>query len=192
MLLTACVFFIFGWLSRGNSKSNDVIRNSVKNYYTKDSVRYVPEKESEIRTNWLTEVAYIDTNTLDQRFVDSVLKAVNGKQLAYVADDYFKKRYYSDTLGDSTYRLVLMDSVWKNEIFWKSHNISVKHTNTTYIKPPRPYISFGVFGGYSKDYQSLGGLLSFTTKNKFSVGYGYSPFGGYHTIYLSKGLSIKK
>ena len=191
--LTALIFLIAGWLLR---KPNIDTGKGDTTYVTYDTTivnnTYLPQPENIERTNWLKTIKYIDTSYIDEAFFDSIMKYASKKELVAVADNFFKRKYYSDTIKDSLYSVTIEDSVYMNSLVWRNLNVQLINKNTVITKRNRGFVGAGAFVGYSKDFYALGGVVNYTTKNNLSFGYGYSPLNSYHFISVSSKISLRK
>jgi hypothetical protein len=171
-LLVLSIIFFVGRCSNGanSSKENRKVYVETAHY---DTI-FVPAEISKTRTKWLENKIYEKIHTqinLTEQQIDSILKAVSPTRLISIAEDYYSKRFYSDTLKDSTYMALIEDSVYQNKLQHRNIKITTHQKTIIETKPQKGFMYVnGLVGGNLNSFD-LGLGVGFVTKNGVVIGY---------------------
>ena len=112
-----------------------------------------------------------------------------------ILQDYFSRYYYVDTIGDSTFTAVIMDTVTQNRIssrrfIYKNLSPSTIVTNTTTLKPKRKLFVGGMVGGNATQLSAGGGLM-YQTRKDHAYSYMYDAVNNQHHVILYWKIRVK-
>lgn len=138
------------------------------------------EYRFQIDTVVLKETSYVpkysvvrDTVIIENRQIDTV----------EVVKEFFLMKVYLDTLSDSTFQLVLVDTITENSIKSRSYTAKVYQKTETITKTVPSYPSYISAGAFLTTGETPGiSPILLYTKNKHTVGVGYD--------LLNKGISV--
>jgi hypothetical protein len=107
---------------------------------------------------------------------------------------------YSDTLEDSTGRVIVGDSIrgtlLKQTIHWKPKISYIKETKEVFKPVPQRglFVGAGIVSNFSNGFSvvDIEPGIDYTTRNGYSYGYGYSIFLKNHEFSIKKNLFNKK
>lgn len=136
----------------------------------KHEVSYVP-KYSVVR----------DTVIIENRQIDTV----------EVVKEFFLTKVYVDTLSDSTFQIVLIDTIAENSIKSRSYTAKVYEKTETITKTVPSYPSYISVGAFLTTGETPGiSPVVLFTKNKHTVGVGYDVLNKVFSVHYNYKLKI--
>lgn len=164
VLLCIAVLIIYDLGCNGKRPKNIIETDTVVTYVTQVDTFYRTKLKPVYRT-------HIDTF----KRIDTV----------NIIKEYNTLNVYSDTLSDSNYKVIILDTLFRNSIYSRKATISVTHKNTVVTNTVLPRNQWFVGGQVSTPQFSVAPMIQYQ-RDKNMYGVGYNPFHNSITITYSR------
>lgn len=196
LLMVMFALTIFFSFFIGRKTKNTVLTNRTVIIDTlKVDTMYVPKLTKSVKTNWITEKYYVDVpmiKDLTQKQIDSIIALVSKDRLVSIADDYFTKRTYDDTLSDSNMVVYIKDSLFMNSITNRRFTSKIIRKTTIEEKPRRLVFDGGIFLGGNRTSFDFGVGAGITTKKGVNLRYQYNMIDRSNYVTIGSVIKFRK
>ena len=176
--------FILCWLLLGKCESVPQAETIYK-----DKIVKVPEIDTVIQTNTITEIRrdpFLVRDTITDTIIQYIADNTSKELLAEIARNHYKINLYIDSIQiDSLGFVLVKDSIQRNRI--KSRSIEYNLSFPAAVDN-KSFLSAGASAGGNKESFDIGLGVMFTTKNRLSIGYDYYGISNNHMVTVKKSI----
>lgn len=169
VLLCIAVLIIYDFKCNGKKPKNVIKTDTVVTYITQVDTFYRTKLKPVYRT-------HVDTF----KRIDTVS----------IIKEYNTLNVYSDTLSDSNYKVVILDTLFRNSIYSRTAQVSITHKNTIVTNTILPRSQWLVGGQVSAPQFSIVPVIHYQ-RDKDVYGVGYNPFNRSITLGYSRKIFSK-